>query len=546
MCTPIDATSSLRETILTQQQIDVSPTNRPPLPSTDLHEKKPSLKLWPLAVLVFYNVSGGPFGIEPSIRAAGNFYAILGFMIFPFVWAIPEALVTAELGSAFLDSSAGVAWVEEAFGPTMGGLCGYLGWISGATDNAIYPTLFLEYFTSIMGWDKEEFGGLNRFMLIATITIALAILNYKGLEIVGNTSLVVCVIAMSPFVLMTIIGAPQVVPSRWFQLPEQPEDGSDLFDDSFQTSPGPLPLLSLGGILWRPYLNNLFWNLNSFDAAASFASETADMKTMYPRGIFIGLGMCILFYLVPLMIAVGATDYSQSDWVDGHLGAVAVDIGGKWLGGWTIFAAGISNLALFEAELSADAFQLMGMAEHGYLPKFFQKKSKYGTPTYGIIFGTLVIIIFGCANFGQLLSLLNANYATALLLEYAAFVKLRLFHKELKRPYRIPIPDWAAVLLAIPPCLGIFIVFLVSNWTVCIFNLCSIVFGYSLIILGESSKEKWWFSYGTNEVDYRSESQMKNVTMSDDDRGDVIRNPEAAGTYKLGFDNEEQGHKTMV
>lgn len=73
------------------------------------------------------------------------------------------------------------------------------------------------------------------------------------------------------------------------------------------------------------------------------------MKTMYPRGIFIGLGMCIVFYLVPLMIAVGATDYSQSEWIDGHLGRVAIDIGGSWLGGWTIFAAGISNLALFEA-----------------------------------------------------------------------------------------------------------------------------------------------------------------------------------------------------
>lgn len=252
MCPQVDTTSSLRETILTQQHVDVSPTNHPPPSSSDSHEKKAALKLWPLAVLVFYNVSGGPFGIEPSIRAAGNFYAILGFIVFPFVWAIPEALVTAELGSAFLDSSAGVAWVEEAFGPTMGGLCGYLGWISGATDNAIYPTLFLEYFTSIMGWDKGDFGGLNRFMLIAAITIALAVLNYKGLEIVGNTSLVVCVIAMSPFLLMTIIGAPQVVPSRWFQLPEQPEDGSELFDDSFQTSPGPLPLLSAGGIMWRP------------------------------------------------------------------------------------------------------------------------------------------------------------------------------------------------------------------------------------------------------------------------------------------------------
>lgn len=68
----------------------------------------------------------------------------------------------------------------------------------------------------------------------------------------------------------------------------------------------------------------------------------------------------------------------------------------------------------------------------GYLPKIFQKRSKYGTPTTGIIVGTVVILMFGCADFGQLLELLNANYALALLLEYAAFVKLRLFHKDCK------------------------------------------------------------------------------------------------------------------
>jgi amino acid transporter len=419
-------------------------SNNVPLPPELLHPQytstTPALKLWPLAILVFYNVSGGPFGIEPSIRAAGNFYAILGFVVFPFVWSLPEALVTAELGSAFQDPSAGVAWVTDAFGEKMGCLCGYLGWVSGATDNAIYPTLFLEYVTSVMGLDKDEFSGWTRFGLVATISVSLSLLNYTGLEIVGKASLVVCVIAMSPFIIMTLIGAPQVVPSRWLQMPEvdpSPADGSNnnLFDDDFQTSPGPLPLLGFAGILWRPFMNNMFWNLNSFDSAASFAGETTDVKKTYPRGIFIGLVMTIVFYVVPLMVAVGATDYSQSEWVDGHLGAVAVDIGGSWLGAWTIFAAGISNLALFEAELSADAFQLMGMAERGYLPKIFQKRSRYGTPTTGIIVGTVVIILFGCADFGQLLELLNANYAISLLMEYAAFVKLRLFHKECKYTY---------------------------------------------------------------------------------------------------------------
>jgi hypothetical protein len=34
--------------------------------------------LAPLVVLIFYSVSGGPFGIEDIVRAGGPFYALLG------------------------------------------------------------------------------------------------------------------------------------------------------------------------------------------------------------------------------------------------------------------------------------------------------------------------------------------------------------------------------------------------------------------------------------------------------------------------------------
>lgn len=340
----------------------------PPVPDDVTPRTAPFLTLWPLAVLIFYTVSGGPFGIEPSIRAAGNFYCILGFLVFPFVWAVPEALMTAELGAAFQDASGGVAWVEHAFGESMGGICGYLGWVSGATDNAIYPTLFMEYVASVAGWDKDSFSGWTRFLSLMTITITLAMLNYTGLEIVGKSSLTICIIAMSPFLIMTILGAPKVVPSRWFQMPDPAEDASyALFDDDFQTSPGPLPMLTLGGILWRPWLSNMFWSLGSYDSAASFAGETAPGSSTYLKGIFLGLIMTIVAYIVPLLVAVGATDYSQAEWVDGHLANVAVDIGGKWLGVWTVFAAGINNVALFEAEMSSDAFKIMGMGKLRYM-----------------------------------------------------------------------------------------------------------------------------------------------------------------------------------
>ena len=74
----------------------------------------------PLAVLVFYNVSGGPFGIETAVRAGGNLMALLGFLILPLCWSLQEALITSELGTAFPEASGGVAWVEEAFGANAG------------------------------------------------------------------------------------------------------------------------------------------------------------------------------------------------------------------------------------------------------------------------------------------------------------------------------------------------------------------------------------------------------------------------------------------
>lgn len=67
----------------------------------------PRQRLSPLAlsVLVFYNVSGGPFGMERAVKSGGPMFAILGFIIFPLIWSIPEALVTAELGTAYPEPS---------------------------------------------------------------------------------------------------------------------------------------------------------------------------------------------------------------------------------------------------------------------------------------------------------------------------------------------------------------------------------------------------------------------------------------------------------
>ena len=451
------------------------------LPSVAPPHTPEKLSTVPLAVLIFYGVSGGPFGVEASVRSGGHLFALLGFLVMPLVWSVPEALMTAELGSAFPEASGGVAWVEEAFGAQAGWLSGYFGWVSGATDNAIYPVLFLDYLLQVVGDGEDTMNPLWRFLLLSSMSIVLAYINWLGLPVVGRMSMTICWIAMSPFIILTIVGAFKVHPERWFQGPtDSMEEILDATDDD-GIAGGFFPNLAFGGVLWRPFLNNLFWNLNSFDAGASFAGDIdGDPGVVLPRAMFGAVLMVFVCYFFPLLVAIGASEAEQHEWVDGFLARIASEVVGPWLGGWTVFAAGISNIAMFQAELSADAFQLMGMADRGHLPKIFSTRSPQGTPTWGIVVGTLVIVSMSVSNLDQLIEMLNFNYAIALLMEYSAFVHLRLRRPELHRPYRIPLNTLGCCLLFLPTFLVTLLLLSLATFRTYIFILCANLVGFLL------------------------------------------------------------------
>ena len=54
----------------------------------------------------------------------------------------------------------------------------------------------------------------------------------------------------------------------------------------------------------------------------------------------------------------------------------------------------------------------------------------------GIILSSLGVLALSCLSFVEIVELLNAIYCLAELLEFAAFVWLRVKQPDLKRPYR--------------------------------------------------------------------------------------------------------------
>jgi len=420
-------------------------------------------------------------------------------------------------------------------------------------DNAIYPVLFLDYLLQVVGNNNDGDGDGDgdgdsgqtidpavRFCLLSGTTIMLAYVNWRGLPLVGKMSVLICVLAMSPFVILVVVGSFKVDPSRWLTRPTAADiddnntTANTLDDDDIYSSGGFFPNFSTGGVLWRPFLNNLFWNLNSFDNGGNLVAEL-ESTAPFIRAMMLGVVMVVSCYFLPLLIAIGASDSEQTDWTNGYLAAINTEVVGPWLGAWTVFAAGISNIALFQAELSSDAFQLMGMADRGYLPKIFSKRSKHGTPTYGLILGTAVIVVMGVSDLDKLIEMLNFNYAFALLLEYAAFFKLRVCRPNLERPYRIPLNTLGCAIFFFPAIAATLLVMSLATFTTYYFAVGTWIAGFLVYVAKRRSEQESRFSTtGTEEEGNRNDDGYAHVaggTSSETDEAETEEIEATNGEY---------------
>lgn len=129
----------------------------------------------------------------------------------------------------------------------------------------------------------------------------------------------------------------------------------------------------------RPFINNLYWNFNGFDQASHY-STTVSKKTLR-NGIAGSLLLVSSAYLVPILVITGATNIEQNEWNAGSFATAGTEIGGRWLGNWIVFSAGVSLLAQFFSEMAADSMGIQGLADRGHIPSIFRHQSPYNTPT---------------------------------------------------------------------------------------------------------------------------------------------------------------------
>lgn len=437
--------------------------------SPESPRKRQQLSLLSLVFLIFYEVSGGPFGIEDSVQAGGPLLAIIGFCVFPFIWSIPEAFITAELGTMFPENGGYVVWIQEAFGPFWGFQQGWWKWLSGVIDNALYPVLFLDYLKAFV---PAVASGLPRIIAVLVLTAALTYLNYRGLAVVGKMAIGLGIFSLLPFLVMTLCAIPKLDPTRWLAI-------------DFST------------IDWTTYLNTLFWNLNYWDSVSTLVEEVEKPERTLPKALSYALVVVVASYILPLLAGTGATNVIRSEWSDGYFATIATGLGGSWLGWWMAIAAAVSNMGMFEAEMSSDSFQLLGMAKRGMLPKFFARRSAHETPTFGILASASGVLLLSSLSFKEIIAAENYLYCFGMIAEFAAFLWLRKYRYNTPRPYEIPIGFKACILMCIPPVILIIFVMVLATAKVIIISLVVAFIGFLLYPCLEYVKRKEWIQFHT-------------------------------------------------
>ncbi|KAK8949279.1 putative polyamine transporter [Platanthera zijinensis] len=431
------------------------------------HRDKSKLAILPLVFLIYFEVSGGPYGSEQTVQSGGPLLAILGFVILPFVWSIPEALITAELSTALPGNGGFVLWTDRAFGPFLGSLMGTWKFLSGAINSAAYPALCADYVARNI---PSISSGAPRAIAVTAATILLSFLNYTGLSVVGYTAMALCAASLSPFFIMSAAALPRLHPRRW------------------------------GGVAankdWSLYLNTLFWNLNFWDNASTLAGEVDRPQRTFPKALLASGLLTSAAYLVPLLVVTAALDVPYSSWDDGFYADAAGMICGQWLKYWMEVGAVLSAIGLYEAQLSSSAFQLLGMADLAFLPKFLALRSKwFDTPWVGIVISSLITLGISFLSFDDIISSSNFLYGLGMLLEIAAFLHLRRKEPRLKRPFRVPLRMPGLIFMCLVPSAFLVLVMALAGWKVFAISGGLTVFGCALYFFMELCKRKGFLKF---------------------------------------------------
>ena len=299
----------------------------------------------------------------PAVTAAAAGPASLLSWVLTGLVTLPMLAAIAGMSSRYPNSGGMAAYAQQAFGPGMGRLTGFLVLI--AMPIGAPPTLLIgaSYIGSIFGWSSGAVHLLTAAMCAATVAV-----NYRGVEVSGRTQVVVVTAILGIMLFVVFSALPQVRAAE--------------FKPFFPA--GLAPVGSQMSLIFFAYLG---WEMIGH-LAEEFRSPRRDI----PVSLGIAFAIVNAVYLAVALVVVGTGVYKAGNpsvalvtlvnrrWGAGAASMIAV------LGCFVCFCPIITYVAGFSRLAYA-------LARDGYLPRRLgELHPQWRTPTNALLVITPVLL----------------------------------------------------------------------------------------------------------------------------------------------------------
>ncbi|WP_104181282.1 APC family permease [Arthrobacter sp. B0490] len=471
------------------------------------HGLKRSLTTWDLMIMgVAVAVGAGIFSVGAQAAAFNAGPAVTISFVLAAVTCALAIMCYAEFATAI--PVAGSAYVFTY--ATMGELLAWIiGWnlilelLMAAAVIAKFWGVYLSDLFSALDLDVPSeitLLGLDLtwgpLLIVAVFT---AVLIY-GTKLSARVNSVFTVIKIGIVLFVIVVGFFYVDPANYtpFVPASQPaaDSGAGWADQPFLSFLSGASPAAFGftGIISGAAL--VFFAFIGFDVVATSAEEVKDPSRTLPRGIFAGLAVVSVLYILVTLVVTGMVPYTDLGASGAPSLATAFElVGADWAAGIISLGSLIGLTTVIMVLLMGLARVIFALSRDGLLPRALSRTSdKHGTPARTqVLCGVVVALLAGFTQVEVLAEMINIGTLTAFITVSLGIIVLRRKRPDLKPAFRVPfgkvIPLASAAL-----CLYL------------MFNLATITWLFFAVWLGIGTAI--YFAYGYRHSRLRAEQRV--------------------------------------
>ena len=400
--------------------------------------------------MIYAMACSGAYGIEDMIPAAGPGMTVLMLCVIPFLWAVPNALVSAELGSAIPEEGGNYVWVKRAFGEFWCFQSAFGRILSNYIGVPAYPVLAGNYVGTMLGWNDTSIY-LFKLLLIGIFCF----LNFRGVQEVAKVGTILGFLIVAAFASVIIIGFAnaQYNPIDPFVPPGQPM------------------LYSAGTALAIG-----IWMYTGYESMGSMAGELENPQVI-PKALIIVVPLILLTYIPTTLAGLAAVGNWESWGTHGLSYGDVASLAGKGWGVFFVSAAFCGMLSIYNSWLSVGPRYFLVLAKDNMAPKFMTKTNKQGVPIGGWLLMVICCVLFALLPFSALATLTVTAILFCTSIMMVGALKLRFSEPDLPRPFKVRLNNfWFGAMCMLVPITAVIALYL--NGT------DYFIFGLAILMLG--------------------------------------------------------------